>query len=290
MTSRNKILLIALVAGGLLGGCSIKQIALNTSVGLFDKGTEAIFEEKDPEFAESSLTSQLKLLEVLLKNDPGNPKLLGYLAQGFGAYAFLFVEPKDPERAKEFYERGRDYGLQLLNKKCKLDFEANPDLIKIDAALRKLSKSDGPLLFWTAYAWAGLASVSLDDPSTLAQLPKIEKMMIAVQVLTPGYFYGGPDLFLGSYYGSKPKIFGGDLEKSKSHFEKAIRSSGSKFLMAKVLFAKIYAISAQDEILYREVLGQVIDFPLFQFPEQNLSNAIAKRRAKKLLEEIHEHF
>ncbi len=290
MKARIALTAAVLSAAFLWGGCSVKRIALNTGVGFLDKGIEAVFEEKDPEFAESSLASQLKLLEILHKNDPANPKLLAYLSQGFGAYAFLFIEPRDAERARGFYARGRDYGLIALNKRCGLNLASEPDLNKAASALRKLSKSDAALLFWTAYSWGGLAAISLDDPETLAQLPKIEKMMLRVQELQPGFFYGGAEIFLGSYYGSRPKMFGGDLVKSKASFEKALQYSGSKFLMTQVLMAKYYAVPAQDEALYRERLGQVLDFALDQFPEQRLSNALAQRRAKKLLEDIHEHF
>lgn len=290
MKPRIALALAVISAGFLLSGCSVKKIALNTGVEFLDKGIEAIFEEKDPEFAEASLASHLKLLEILHKNDPSNPKLLAYLSQGFGAYAFLFIEPRDAERARGFYARGRDYGLIALNKRCGLNLAAESDPNKVAAALRKLSKSDAALLFWTAYSWGGLAAISLDDPETLAQLPKIEKMMLRVQELQPGFFYGGAEIFLGSYYGSRPKMFGGDLIKSKAFFEQALRYSGSKFLMSQVLMAKYYAVPAQDEAVYREHLGRVLDFALDQFPEQRLSNAIAQRRAKKLLEEIHEHF
>ncbi len=273
----------------LFGGCSIKKMALNTGVGFMDKGIEAIFEEKDPQFAEDSLAGQLKLLEILQKNDPANPKLLTYLSQGFGAYAFLFIEPKDADRAKGFYARGRDYGLTALNKRLGLDLRKESDQTKVISALGKLGKADAPLLFWTAYSWGGLAAISLDDPDTLAQLPKIEKMMARAQDIQPGFFYAGPEIFLGSYYGSRPKIFGGDLNKSRAFFDKVIRAN-PKFLMARVMMAKYYAIPAQDEAQYREQLGQVLDFNLDQFPEQRLSNALAQRRAKKLLEDIHENF
>lgn len=289
MNLTRHLLLFFLIAP-ILAGCSVKKMTVRSTAGLMDQGIEAVFEEKDPEFAEQSLVSQLKLLEILHKNEPENLKVLNYLAQGFGAYGFLFIEPKDAERAKIFYERGRDYGLLALRLQTGFDFASESDLSKVDAALNKISKSQVASLFWTAYSWGGLANLSLNDPQTLAQLPKIEKMMLRVREIVPGYFYGGPEIFLGAYYGARPKMFGGDLAKSKDYFQKAMAFSKSKFLMTQVLFAKYYSINAMDEASFRDALGSVTDFKLDDFKEQYLSNVVAQRRARKLLEEINEHF
>lgn len=273
-----------------LSSCSLKSIALRSTTDLLEYGTPAFYEEYDLPLAESALTSHLKLLEVLLKNDPQNYKLNLLAAQGFGAYAFLFLEDKDPERAKIFYERGRNHGLEILKKKLKLDLLNESDLDKVQIQLKKISKKEIPILFWTAYCWGGLANLNRDKAQSLADLPKIEKMMTAVDRATPDYFYGGSALFFGSYYGSRPKIFGGDLGKSKFYFEKALKSSGSKFLMGAVLYARYYAIPAQNKELFKSLLEQVITFNEADFKEQRLSNVIAKKRAKQLLEDMNEYF
>lgn len=290
MFPRSLPLKVSLAAALLLTGCSLKSVALHTTVDILEEGLGAFYEEKDPAYARESLPGQLKLLEVFLKNEPGNEKLLQMASQGFAAYAFLFLEESEPERAKGFYARGRDYGLGLLKAKSGADFKALTDAAAFDEALRKLSARDVPALFWTAYAWGGLANLSRDDPDTLAELPRIEKMMLRVSALSPGYFYGGADVFLGAYYGSRPKMFGGDLEKSKAYFEKAVQASAGKFLMARLLYARFQAVPAQDRETFAALLRQVLDFDNAGFAEQRLSNEIAKLRAKKLLEGIDEHF
>lgn len=284
-----KTFFVVLVAGGFLG-CSFKSIALRSTVELIAKGTEVFYEESDFELAEESLASQLKLLEILLKNDPMNSDLLLFATQGFGAYSFLFLEEKDRERAKSFYERGRNFGIKVLEKRCSLDLLKEPDLEKFEKGLQKLSRKEVPILFWTTYCWGGLCNLSRDDPEAIADIPKVERMMLRINDLLPGYFYSGADIFLGSYYGSKPKMFGGDLEKSKFYFDRALKVSDGKFLMGLVLYAQHYAVPAGEKESFKALLEKVLLFPLEDFPEQRLSNEVAKRRAKKLLENIDEHF
>lgn len=271
-------------------GCSMKSIALRSTVDLIAKGTESFYEENDLALAEEAMASQLKLLEILLKNDPQNSDLLLLTAQGFGAYAFLFLEEKDSERAKNFYERGRNYGLRSLQKKSGTDFLSTSDLAQFQSGLLKLERKQVPVLFWTAYCWGGLANLSRDNPQSLADLPKVERMMLRVNDLIPGYFYSGADIFLGSYYGSRPKMFGGNLEKSKFYFDRALKVSERKFLISLVFYAQNYAAPSQDKEFFKILLNEVSNFPLESFPEQRLSNEIAKKRAQKLMEKIDEHF
>jgi hypothetical protein len=281
---------LPLLLAALLSGCSVRTIALRQTVGLLDKGTLAVYQESDVQFARDAMPGQLKLIESLLQNETGNPDLLTLCAQGFGGYAFLFLEDENPGRAKAFYLRGRNYGLSRLNAIAGAELLDETDITRFEVLLSKMSRKDAPALFWTAYCWGRLAYLDLQNPQTLADLPKIELLMRRANQLSPGFFYGGADLFLGAYYGSRPKMFGGDLKKSREFFEQALDHSRRRFLMGQVLYALHYAVPAQDRELFRDLLKEVLDFPAENFPEQRLSNEVAKQRAKKLLENINEYF
>jgi len=95
------------------GGC-VRTIAVSTVGGIVDEGFSAFTDESDLAFAEQALPGNLKLLEVMLKNDPSNTRLLRLASEGYSSYALAFLEDKDPERARTFYLRGRDYGLRGL--------------------------------------------------------------------------------------------------------------------------------------------------------------------------------
>ena len=87
---------------------------MSTVGGIVDDGFWAFTEEEDLDFAGEALPGNLKLLEVMLKNNPDNARLLRLLSEGYNSYALAFLEDKDPERARAFYLRGSDFGLRIL--------------------------------------------------------------------------------------------------------------------------------------------------------------------------------
>ena len=94
------------------------------------------------------------------------------------------------------------------------------------------------------------------------------------------FYYAGADLFLGTLYGSRPKIFGGDPVISKRHFDRALRITRGKFLLAYVYEARSYAVQTQDQPLFEQLLNTVDSTSVDVLPEFRLANAIAKEKAK----------
>ena len=111
--------LIVLTAVFLFSGC-IQTIAVRSVGGIVEDGYDALTEESDLQFAEQALPGNIKLLEVMLKNDPDNKHLLKLCAEGYASYALGFVEDVDVERARVFYLRARDYGLRILEQDADL--------------------------------------------------------------------------------------------------------------------------------------------------------------------------
>ncbi|MBI3288977.1 MAG: hypothetical protein HYZ74_05615, partial [Elusimicrobia bacterium] len=110
---RNRILLAAACALG--SACaSIDRAALRSTVGMLERGRAAALDEPDWQLGRDASASQLKLVETLLASEPGNRALRRMAAEGFGGYAFLFVEDAEPVRAKGLYLRGRDHALAAL--------------------------------------------------------------------------------------------------------------------------------------------------------------------------------
>ena len=283
MKISSSIILIAL----LFSGC-IQQIALNSIGGIMDTGFAVINEEQDLDLADKSIASNLKLLETVIRKDPDNKDYLLLASRGYSSYALGFVEDESADRAREFYLRGRDYGLRILNKNEKFRTAKTPE--ELHTALASFSKNDMPALFWTAIAWGSYVNLSLTDPSALIDLPKIEMIMRTVLEKDPTYFYGGPHFFLGTIYGARPKIFGGDADSSKSHFEECLRISNGKFLMTLIFYAKTYAVQTQNRELFDSLLSKVDTTSLDVLPEARLSNAIAKKKAKLLRAHVEELF
>ena len=273
-----------------LTSCSTDRIAVQSSISILKNTVIALNEEEDPDFAEKAIASQLKMLEGMIKTDPGNEELLLLAARGFCSYAFSFVEEDDKERAKIFYRRGLNYGLQILISDKSFEDSMKKGNESFKAALSVINNQTLPSLFWTAYCWGNLINLNRNSPEALISLPKVEKMMQRVLELNEGYYFSGAHLYFGIFYGSLPPMFGGKPEKSQFHFNKALEMTQRKFLMAHVLYAKSYAIQTQNKTLFKNLLKEVSDSPSDILPAQRLANELAKKRAQRLLQDINEYF
>jgi hypothetical protein len=281
--------LLLLLAALLLQGC-VQTIAIRTMGGIMDYGLEAFNEEGDLRLAESALGSNLKLVEALIKGDPGNTKLLLMASQGFSAYALGFAEDDSVERARMFYQRGRDYGMRVLLQNSAFQNAWDKDLGSFQAALKTFSKDDVPALFWTAFGWGSYINITRNEVSALADLPKVLAIMEYVRQLDPTFYHCGPYLILGSMEGSMPKVMGGKPEKAKAYFDRAVELTGGKFLLTYVYYAKTYAVQIQDQALFESLLKNVEETSVDVLPEARLTNAIAKRKAMLLRAQINDLF
>lgn len=274
----------------MLVNCSIQTLAVRSTAGILANGFEALNEENDLVFAEQAIPANLKQLEALIKSDPNNKKLLLMAAEGYTGYALGFVEDVSPERASRFYLRARDFALTVLNRDKNFQKSFDQDIIKFQEAVDKLKKTDISALFWSANAWGSYVNLNKTDINALADLPKIDVMMKHVLKLDQTFYYGGPHLFLGTILASRPRMLGGNPQKAKEHFETCLSINRNAFLMAKYFYAKTYAVQVQDRKLFEKLLGEILTAPEDILPEQRLANAIAKKKAKMLLEKAGDLF
>ena len=98
------------------------------------------------------------------------------------------------------------------------------------------------------------------------------------------FYHGGADIFLGTLYGSRPKMLGGDTERATKHFERAIRINGGTFLLTHVYYARSVALQTLNEPLFDELLLTVENTSIDVVPSIRLPNAIAKEKARLLRE------
>ncbi len=85
-------------------------------------------------------------------------------------------------------------------------------------------------------------------------------------------------------------MLGGNPDKSRNHFESALKITEGKFLLISLLYSKTYAVQNQDQELFEIQLKYVLNAPDDIFPEQRLANQIAKKKAAILLGKINELF
>ena len=257
----------------LLSGCSLNRAAARVTSGIIDRGLPAVFSQADPQYVKEALPANLQLMEILLKSDPENRTLLVNAAQGFCGYALMFLEDESPDRASLFYAKGEAYAGRALK----------------GAAPGTAGKRDVPALFWGTFCKASYINLNRDDPEAVAELPAIEPAAERVLALDPGYYYNGAESLLGAYYSIRPRMFGGDPDKARAHFELALKGPGENFLLNRFMYARLGAVAAQDQELFEKLLNSVIAAGPVD-GETRLPDEVAKIKAKKLLEKKNELF
>jgi hypothetical protein len=251
---------------------------------ILDSGIVAMNQETDLELAQGAMPANLKLLEGMLIEDPGNTRLHLYAAEGFYGYTFGFVEMQDSNRARHLYRRCYEHARVALQQSgVTLDPETStPD--EFEATVRKAGKKAVPAMFWTASCLANWVNLNRDSPAGIAELTSAATLMQRVIVLDDTFYHGGPHLFFGVYYGGRSPLFGGNFQLSEEHFKRAAEINDDKLLVVDVLQAEYLDRQRLDRDAFHTHLTRVIEAPDNLAPDMALMNAVAKQQAAQLLE------
>jgi hypothetical protein len=274
----------------LLSAClPSKKLTVGATATLLEEVARASNTQSDLRILREGMPAYLMLIDGMIQAMPDNDQLLISGAQSYSSFASLFVEDQDKEYANLLYERGKKYALRSLEMRgFKEPLQRPFDDFK--EGLKSLGKKDVPTIFWTATCWANWIRLNLDSMEAMSELPRVEWMMKRALELDEGFYYGGPHLFMGIWFASRPKIAGGDLKKAQEHFLKALDLGQGKFLMAYVYYANYYARKIMDKDLFTSTLQKVLETPAETSPDLVLLNTVAKKQAKELLSHVGEYF
>jgi len=268
----------------LLSACSVGQMVVRGSQTILDSGVDSMNRETDLELARAAIPANLKLIEGMLLEDPQNEELLLYAAEGFYGYSYGFIELEDSERAQQLYRRCYDYALRALQ----LDgLGLDPETAAADdleAGTANLGKAAVPALFWSASCLAKWIDLDRDNIASVASLASAATLMQRVLELDDSYYYGGPHLFFGVYYGGQSPMFGGNFDLSAEHFRRANEINQQKLLIVDLLQAEYLYRQQLNLTAFHDTLLYILEAPQGLYPEMALVNAISKQRAEYLLE------
>ena len=275
-----------LAASSLLTGCG--ALIARASDRAAEALSQAILNQDDPETVRDALPAYLVLMDALVRNDPDSPGSLAAASTLYAAYGVAFVDKAD--RAKRLTNRSRSYGQRAV---CAYNADycglSDFGFDAFNAEIAKLDADDAPVFYAYAVSWLAYMRAHSDDWAVLADLPKVEATLFALDGLDSDYERGNISLYLGVLNTLRPPALGGKPEAGRAYFERAIELSEGQDLSAKVEFARSYARLLYDRELHDQLLEEV----LAASPEAEgltLFNVIAQMQAQELLASADDYF
>lgn len=286
------------------GGCSIKQMAVDQTAKILKETMPAFERDWDYELVADALPGNIKMLEGFLRAGPGNRDLILLTTQAYASYALVVLEDRYERaedlspaqsklalRTRTMYLRAHRYALRLLDQRHPGMAKAARKSVKaLQPYLKQCDKDDVPGLFWAGMPLAAAINVSRDEVAMIARMPMAKALVARQLELDETYYHAGGHMIFGALYGSMGKMLGGDPDKAKRHFDKALKLTKRRFLLVQAMYAKTLAVQLQDEELFDRLTGEVLEAKLEIYPEQKLANVAAKRRARRLLSRKDELF
>ncbi|MBX7192673.1 MAG: TRAP transporter TatT component family protein [Sandaracinaceae bacterium] len=209
-------------------------------------------------------------------------------AQYFLAYGHMEFNPELEAETTAMYQAAitsAEHGLAALSPQFAEQVRSTG---QFSSGLASLDQRAVPLVYWRSSAlgrWArrdGFATV-------LAYKDEIRASMTRCLELDREYFFGGPDRYFGAFFAVAPSYAGGDLERSRQHFDYSI-SRYPGYFGTHVLYAVEYAVKTQDRELFTRELQWVIDNDPNMLPEVAAENVVEQRKAREALARADELF
>ena len=301
---RASLLLIAFLV---TSGCSVSNMAVDTTAGVLSRAEASTRRYFDYESAGHAAASGIMQLEGLHMVRPENETLMLMLTKAYMAYAYGWVselrelaeERVDFELAKHhqqraylMYSRARDLAMRVLTQRD----ERFPQMARKEPKVFRAyleeefddAEDDVEPLFWLMMSWSSAINNSASSDE-FVDMPAIRVIAEWVAVLDEAYEDAGALVFLGGFASSYPKQLGGDPALGKKYFERALELSGRRNHIMLLNYATLYAVHAQDRALFVSLLQEILTAG-DQGDGHRLSNKVAKRRAERLLRRTDELF
>lgn len=271
-------------------------MGINRMADALSSTATAYSRDDDPEFVRLAAPSTLKLVEMLLDEQPAHPGLLMTACSGFTQYAYGFLqveaevrEPSDAAasrdlraRAARMYDRASAYCGRALGLRHPQFLETRPQAVD---ALTRTNAADVPLLYWTAVSWGGKLSVADNQLQLIGSVVKIRQMLTRALELDEGWEGGALHEAMIAVEGL-PALAGGSRARARTHFDRAVALSGDQSAFAYVVMATSVAQPARNRPEFERLLRAALAIDVSKRPSLRLVNLIAQKRARFLLSRV----
>lgn len=286
-----------LLASTLVGACSPRRLGISRMADALSSTASSYSRDDDPEFVRLAAPSTLKMVEMLLDEEPTHEGLLLTACSGFTqyAYGFLQVEAERIEqpagaaarelraRAARMYDRARGYCLRALDERhagfsAALEADAGRAVASTDAG-------DVPVLFWTGASMAGSLRLAENQLVRIGELASVRAVLGRALQLDEGWQRGAIHEAMIAVEGL-PALFGGSAARARHHFDRAVTLSNGQSAFAYVTMATSVSLPAKNCVEFEELLKKALAVDLSREPSFTLANVIAQARARVLLSQI----
>jgi hypothetical protein len=267
-------------------GCA--SLMSSAASGLADNLSAAVLNQDDPETVKDGAPAYLLLLDSFLEGSPDDPTLLASAATLYATYGTVFAD--DPERAARLTARALSYSSTAMCESYAPSCEwGGMRFEDYEQTLGGLGSRQADVVY--AHGLASLAYIRAHsaDYAAIAKLPYSEALFERYLDINDGSDDGTIYTYLGILNTLIPPALGGDPEKGRSYFERAIDISGGTDLSAKVEFANGYARLLYERELHDQLLNEVLASDPY-VPGATLLNVLAQQQAADLLASADDYF
>ena len=280
-----RVLLIGVLAS-LVSGCAV--VVSSAASGLSDTITGSVLNQDDPEIARAALPTFMVMIDGIIQDSPDDPDVLAAGATLYASYGATFAD--DEERASRLTTRARRYASTAM---CE-SYEpactwADATYDEFVATLEGVRPKHAEFLY--AYGFASLAFLQAhsSDWNSLAELPQIEALFNHYLDISGDEVNSAVYTYMGILLTLRPPAMGGEPDRAREYFEKAIELTGGRDLSAKVEYAKGYAKLLYERELHDRLLNEVMAADPYH-EGFTLGNVLAKEEAALLLAEADDYF
>jgi len=253
--------------------------------------------DDDLELVGEAIPFGLKLYESLLDSAPTNKDLLIATCSNFTQYGVAYIETEAlvlgeahhdevvhlNARALKLYLRAKGY----CERAMEVRFPGVMQKLPADpvAALAKAEKKDVPLLYWMAASWGSAIGLGVDRPDLVIDMPTVRALAERALALDETWSRGTlHEMFVS--LDSLPPALGGNPERARMHFTKAVELQKGLSPGPYVALALGVVVPAQDRVEYEKLLNEALAIDPEKDPSNRLVTLVQQRRARALLDQI----
>ncbi|MBT3388539.1 MAG: hypothetical protein HN417_11445, partial [Desulfobacula sp.] len=165
-------------------GCTV--IVSSATSDMMEELSHTIVDNNDLQIVETGAPAYLIMIDSLIRKDPHNEEMLAQAALLYTAYSNIFVS--DSARSQKMASKALSYANQAIcltqKTACALkemDFDA------FEKTIKKIKKKEVPTLFALGNSWAAWIMVNKSDFNAIADISRIESIMLHIIEIDPGY-------------------------------------------------------------------------------------------------------